>query len=316
MFVTHTQLLTEGQSASSVRHDVRTGKLLPLCRGVYIPREIAPPEKEAQHRLKVLASATRSEYAISHASAAVLHGLPVGWADLSEVHVTRARHGGGRIEGGRRVHAGVLDPRWCTVVDGVLVTTVARTVVDLAKIAPTYIAVGAADGALQLKLCSLSELREALESVRGHPFSRRAQRVVNLCDGRSESPGESRARLVLNSGPLPVTELQISVYDDRGRFVGRADGGYLEYGLLWEYDGQAKYGRLLKPGQTIHDVVLAEKQRESEFTELNWSVLRIINKDFAQTNDLHGRVARAADRARRPGWLPPRGSYEIDPRLS
>ncbi len=316
MFVTHTQLLEEGRSASSVRHDVRTGALVPLCRGVYVPRDAVPTEKEAQHRLRVRAMATRSDYAVSHASAAVLHGIPVGWADLSEVHVTRARHGGGRMEGGRRVHAGVLDPRWCTVVDGVLVTTVARTLVDLAKIAPTYVAVAAADAALQLHLCSVAELRAALESVRGHPYSRRAHLALSLCDGRSESPGESRARLVLNSGPLPVTELQISIFDERGRFVGRADGGYVEYGLLWEYDGLSKYGRLLKPGQTIHDVVLAEKQRESEFTELTWSVLRVVNKDFSHARDLHDRVMRAAERSRRPGWLPPRGSYEIGPRIT
>jgi hypothetical protein len=316
MIVTHAELLAEGRSASSVRHDVRHGDLVPLCRGVYVPRDQLPTEKEARHRLRVLGSSTRSDYVVSHASAAVLHGIPVGWAGLSEVHVTRTSHGGGRIEASRRVHAGVLNPQWCTVVDGVLVTTAARTVVDLAKVAPTYVAVGAADAAVRLKLCTMSELRAALESVRGHPYSRRSQLALSLCDGRSESPGESRTRLVLNGGPLPATELQISIFDEHGRFVGRADGGYPDRGLLWEYDGTTKYGRLLKPGQTIHDVVLAEKERESEFTELTWGIIRIVNRDFAQSAELRDRVARAADRANRPGWLPPRGRYEIGPRFT
>jgi hypothetical protein len=315
MIVTHSKLLTEGRSAASVRHDVRQGDLVPLCRGVYVPRNELPTEAEARHRLRVLGYATRSDYVVSHASAAVLHGIPVGWADLSEVHVTRASHGGGRIEAARRVHAGVLEPHWCTFVDGVLVTTVARTIVDLAKVAPTYVSVGAADAAVQLKLCTMSELWAALESVRGHPYSRRSHLALSLCDGRSESPGESRARLVLNGGGLPATELQISIFDERGRFIGRADGGYPDKGLLWEYDGKTKYGRLLKPGQTILDVVLAEKERESEFTELSWGIIRIVNRDFAQATELRDRVARATERASRPGWLPPRGDYEIGPRF-
>ena len=121
---------------------------------------------------------------------------------------------------------------------------------------------------------------------------------------------------MLDGGRLPATELQISIFDERGRFIGRADGGYPDKGLLWEYDGKTKYGRLLKPGQTILDVVLAEKERESEFTELSWGIIRIINRDFAQTAELRDRVARAAGRASRPGWLPPRGTYEIGPRFA
>ena len=303
-------------SAASVRHDVRRGDLLPLCRGVYVPRDDLPLDEQARHRLRVLGSATRSGYVVSHASAAVLHGLPVGWADLSEVHMTRMRHGGGRLEASRRVHAGVLDPEWCMVVDGVLVTTVARTVVDLAKIVPLYVAVGAADAAVHLRLCTMGGLRAALQSVRGHPYSRRSQLAVSLVDGRSESPGESRTRLVLNQARLPATELQISIHDELGRFVGRADGGYTEAGVLWEFDGKTKYGRLLKPGQSVLDVVLDEKERESGFTELGWITVRVVNRDFAEAAGLRGRMMRAVDRSTTPGWLPPRGRFVLTPRFA
>ena len=316
MIITHAELLATGMSAASVRHDVRRGDLLPLCRGVYVPRDDLPLDEQARHRLRVLGSATRSGYVVSHASAAVLHGLPVGWADLSEVHMTRMRHGGGRLEASRRVHAGVLDPEWCMVVDGVLVTTVARTVVDLAKIVPLYVAVGAADAAVHLRLCTMADLRAALQSVRGHPYSRRSQLAVSLVDGRSESPGESRTRLVLNQARLPATELQISIHDELGRFVGRADGGYTEAGVLWEFDGKTKYGRLLKPGQSVLDVVLDEKERESGFTELGWITVRVVNRDFAEVAGLRGRMMRAVDRSTTPGWLPPRGHFVLTPRFA
>jgi hypothetical protein len=134
-----------------------------------------------------------------------------------------------------------------------------------------------------------------------------------LVDGRSESPGETRTRLVLNAGPLPKTELQISVFDEYGRFVGRADGGYPEQGVFWEYDGKAKYAALLKPGQTTLDAVLAEKKRESDITELGSTMVRIDMHDITDRARLWDRMARALARSSQPGWLPPRGRYAVAP---
>jgi hypothetical protein len=162
----------------------------------------------------------------------------------------------------------------------------------------------------------MADLRAALQSVRGHPYSRRSQLAVSLVDGRSESPGESRTRLVLNQARLPATELQISIHDELGRFVGRADGGYTEAGVLWEFDGKTKYGRLLKPGQSVLDVVLDEKERESGFTELGWITVRVVNRDFAEAAGLRGRMMRAVDRSTTPGWLPPRGRFVLTPRFA
>jgi hypothetical protein len=204
-----------------------------------------------------------------------------------------------------------------TSVAEVAVTTVARTLVDLAKFERLEVAVAAADSALHSNLCGVSELSETLESVRSHPYSRRSSHAMSLVDGRAESPGETRTRLLLNGGPkgavivLPPTDLQVSIFDEKGRFVGRADGGYPEHGVLWEYDGLSKYGQLLAPGQSTLDVILAEKRREERLTELGWIVVRIIAADLGHRADLVERVARAIARSRRPEWLPPRGSYRV-----
>jgi hypothetical protein len=196
----------------------------------------------------------------------------------------------------------------------VLVTTVARTLADLCKVEALEVAVAAADAALLIGACSRRELEEAMAELRFHPGGPRARRAMALVDGRSESPGETRARLVLDCGPLPKTELQISVFDEHGRFVGRADGGYPRHGVLWEYDGEGKYETLLKPGQTTLDAVLAEKKRESDFTELGSIVVRIDKYDVRARTQLWDRMSRALARSDAPGWLPPRGSYVVAPR--
>lgn len=200
--MTHSDLLDRGSSAFDVQQQLRRGELVRLCRGVYTRREDIPSGEKERHRLWVLGHALRSDYAVSHVSAAVLHGLPMGGADLREVHVTRIGHGGQRHVSGRRVHSSPLDPRWCTVVDGVLVTTVARTLADLSKVEPLEVAVSAADAALFLKKCTREDLNTALVELKFHAGGPRARRAMALVDGRSESPGETRASYS-TPGPFP-----------------------------------------------------------------------------------------------------------------
>ena len=166
--MSHSDLLDRGSSAFEVQQQIRRGELVRLCRGVYTPREEVPSEEEKRHRLWVLGHARRSDYAVSHVSAAVLHGLPVGGADLREVHVTRIGRGGQRHVAGRCVHSSPLDPTWCTVIDGVLVTTVARTLADLLKVESLEVAVSAADAALFLKKCTREDLNTAMAELKFH----------------------------------------------------------------------------------------------------------------------------------------------------
>jgi hypothetical protein len=66
----------------------------------------------------------------------VLHGLPV-WPDTVErVHVTRSRQGNGTRRSVVQVHGAPLDPREITMIDGVPVTSLTPTVLDLTRTLP------------------------------------------------------------------------------------------------------------------------------------------------------------------------------------
>lgn len=140
---------------------------------------------------------------MSHQSAAVLLGLPLWGVPLREVHITRASPAASESSRTLRCHVGALDAEDCDEVDGVRVTSPARTVLDLARTVGFTSAVVAADAALRPRgpsregLTSGPALTRQLDRVRGAPGSRRAERVVSFADGRSESVGESRSRVVL-----------------------------------------------------------------------------------------------------------------------
>ncbi|MBC7276624.1 hypothetical protein [Nocardioides sp.] len=76
--------------------------------------------------------------------------------------------------------------------------------------------------------------------------------------------------------------------------MGVTDWAWPEFGLLGEFDGRVKYGRLLQPGQDPGDVVFAEKRREDELREITgFSMIRLIWSDFAHPAVTAARVRRA-----------------------
>jgi hypothetical protein len=175
---------------------------------------------------------------------------------------------------------------------GCPVTSLARTVVDLARSLPAEQAVAAGDAALRSGLPATA-VAEVLGACRGWPGVGPARRVVALLDGRSESAGESASRVRMHEAGLPAPVLQLAVVDERGRFVGRADFGWLEQRVLGEFDGRVKYGRLVPPGQSVEEVVYREKLREDAFRDLGWRVARWTWPDLYPGRVLVQRLRRA-----------------------
>jgi hypothetical protein len=119
---------------------------------------------------------------VSHVSAAVMHGLPVWNVPMGRVHVTRHGAGGGRVTRGLHLHIAPLDRSEVSERDGIMVTSVARTVLDLARSVPFAQAVVVADGARFTNAVDRDALRSAQERSarwRCGPQALRAEAPVN-----------------------------------------------------------------------------------------------------------------------------------------
>jgi len=165
MIVSRRALLAQGWTDTNIRSETRAGELVRVAAGLYAPKTDLDGWPEVAYRVRVMAAAQRFQAVVSHASAAVVHGLPLGGADLSAVHLIRPGKGGFRAGGDRTRHAGIVEPQWVTMVEGVRVTTAARTVVDLARSQPVKTAVSAMDNALFRRLCTPEDIRRAMTSI-------------------------------------------------------------------------------------------------------------------------------------------------------
>src|SRR5689334_4146585 len=80
-----------------------------------------------------------------------------------------------------------------------------------------------------------------------------------------------------------------------GRLAGRVDLLLPTLGLMVEFDGLVKYGRLLKPGQSIEEVIKEERHREVLLEELTGlRMFRVVWPDLEAPRRLLARAERAA----------------------
>lgn len=271
----------------------RRGEWTLLQRGAYT-LGAAPVGRRARHVLAVRATVTglRTPAVVSHASAAALHGLPLWRLPLDHVEITREPPA--RTDTGSRLrsHAARLPAAERGSLDGIPLTSPARTVIDLARSLPFAPALVVADAALFAKKVTAEQLSESLERSAGRPGARRARRVVAAADARSESVGESRSRALMIEYGIPLPDLQVEVRAPDRTLIGRTDFAWRKYRLLGEFDGRVKYGRLLRPGQDPGDAVWEEKQREDALRAEGWGVVRWIWRELDPPAALVARIRR------------------------
>ena len=293
--------LADGFDDAELARMVRRGELHRLQRGTYAhsPAEL-PTDAAARHRLTVLATVAglRSAATVSHLSAAVLHGLPVWGAPLDHVHVLRGPSTSGTGSTRLRQHVGRVPDAHLTVVDGVVTTSVTRTVVDVARSVPFECAVVIADRALRSGDTSRAQLADCTARLGRVPGIRAAARVVAFADPLSESVGESRSRVLIHRLGMRPPDLQVRVRRPDGSVMARCDFGWEDLRTLGEFDGRVKYGRLLGPGQEPGDVVFREKRREDELRDHRWQVARWTWDDLDRPRVVGDRLLRAFARGR------------------
>ena len=284
---------------SVMRRAARRGDLRQVRRGAYIGTDRwAGLEPDERHVLEVRAAlaAVRTSAVASHRSAAALWGLPVVGMRERRVHLTFVGGSGADSRGAfaRHAAAGPLPER---EVDGIRVTSVARTVVDLARMGGFLTGVAAGDAALHRRLATLDELRAEVEAAGSGRGVRQARDVVAFVDQGGESPGESLSRVRMRDLGLPMPVLQHEVRDHQG-FVGRVDFWWEELGVIGEFDGRSKYG-VDGVVRSATDQLWDEKIREDRLRAAGARVVRWTWADAWLGAPMAARLAQAGVRG---GW--------------
>jgi hypothetical protein len=210
--------------------------------------------------------------AFSGRTAAWLHGLDMDPCNPIEVTIPEP-FGSNRL-GGASVRRSALAAEEIIVRRGLPTASALRTVVDLGGEDPLTEGVVAADMFLRSQLVKIPELRIY---VREHPGTRgiaRLRRVVDLAEPKTESPMETRLRLLLVLAGLPRPEVQISLRDSEGRPLGRPDLLYRVERLAIEYDGGNHRDRLIE-----------DDRRQNGLVRAGFRLLRFTAPDVYKTPD-------------------------------
>ncbi|OBF07533.1 hypothetical protein A5730_11845 [Mycobacterium sp. ACS4054] len=225
---------------------------------------------------------SRRRGVVAGLSAAAVHGAH--WVDpaapLEVLHSNR------NPLPGLRVHSDRFDDDEVVLIDGVPVTTPARTGVDLGCWHPINDAVAALDDLLRATDCKVSEVQLLAERYPGRRGIQSARDAIGLADAGAQSPKETWLRLALIRAGLPRPQTQIPVSDEFGDLTYYLDMGWEELKVAAEYDGeQHRRDRW----QYTWDI-----RRLETLERLGWIVIRVVVGD--RPGDIVSRVRAALAR--------------------
>lgn len=274
---TTAHLLDMGWKERRLRHAVERGVLHKLRRGVYIDGEVwSQLWPESRHRAEVIAAAdgTGGQFVASYDSAAVVLGLALYRHVPAVVHATV--DSGIRISSGARVfrHSEPLAADDIMVRDGIACTSLSRTTFDVMRSLSPEAAIACADASLGAAAVTRrvqdehraglwrEDLTRRVTDAKHGRGVRQARRMIELADGRAESPGESVSRLQLLRLGFATPRVQVPVPAPDGGWYW-VDFGLDDVGALGEFDGKEKYvDEAKRRGQSMEQVILDEKRRE------------------------------------------------------
>lgn len=297
------EALAQGLDDHTIYRNLRTGVWTRIRMGAYVDSKVWESQDDVgRHRLTaraVLKSAHPSSV-LTHVSAVVERGVAVWGVDLSQVHLTRRDGKPGRREAGVVHHRGKLTADDVETVNGLRVSSAARSAFELTTMTSVESALVSVNWFLREKTVTKGELETLVDRFRHWPGSLRSDLVIRLADGRFGWPGEARTGHLLWSQHVPVGEPQYEIIDANGYLIGIVDYAWPDLGVFLEFDGAIKYERLRRPGESLEDVIRREKRREEQIcTQTGWVCIRITWEDLARPISTARRIQALLD-SRRP----------------
>jgi hypothetical protein len=288
-----------GWTRSTLEHAVRTERIVRLHRGIYVPSELwRGTDFTAERRRATLTAAAAVRIVgpaqASHVSSALLADLPVWRVPRRPCLTVPPRFSGDTTCA--HLHR-AQTPVEHLVPDAVVARlSTSRTILDIAREHGLEDAIVVGDAALRLGKADEARLVQCAEFCEGWPGMRRARHLLELLDERSESPLESVSRLRLSFTRIPAPDLQPDIVTLDGRFLGRPDFYWDEFGVAGEVDGREKYR--IAPDE----VVMREKRRQGPMEDAGVVFTRWTRADLENMPLLARRLettfARGARRSR------------------
>lgn len=225
-----------------------------IYRDVYVRRDV-----ELTARIRAQAAWLSTGATLAGISAAAVHGTK--WLNPAmPAEIIRAdRH----APTGIVVRSWTLDPGEACRVAGTEATSAARTAFDLGRLHRFDDAVPMVDALLNATRIKPADVLAVADAHPGARGVAQLRLLLPMIDGGAESPQESRLRLLIVRGGLPVPETQIEFRELRIR----VDMGWREWKVAVEYDGVQHWTDRRQRAWDIDRIALLE--------EADWVVVRV-----------------------------------------
>ncbi len=256
----HDQLIAAGLTRAAIAYRVRAGRMQRWHRGVYILGP-APPTPMAKARAAALAGGANA--VVSHRSAACLFGLVPDIA--GDVEITVAGRNPGSHPGIRLHRVPELPRQEITAMNGLRITTIARTICDLAATESAR----ETEHALQEALYRRVVTPRAIERVIAREPRRRGAPVIRALIEDPRLTRSERERLLLRlieaaQLPKPLTNVAVHGYP--------VDVFWPTESLVLEFDGWGAHGHRL--------AFESDRKRDQVLLAAGIRVLRITDRQL------------------------------------
>lgn len=217
-------------------HELGT-KYRAVYRNVYLSNEAAlTPALRAQAAWLFAGP----DAVLSGLSAAAVYGTKWLGVDAPAEVVRANRH----APDGLRVHSYALASEDVREVEGMRITTVARTAFDLGRLLPHNEAIPILDALMNKTGLDPEEVWSLVKANPGIRGINRLRMSLEQADGGAETPLETQTRLLLSWTGIPGLETQIPLYDQWGLVCTRVAMGWRRWKVAIECDderGSADY---------------------------------------------------------------------------
>jgi hypothetical protein len=189
-----------------------------------------------------------------------------------------------------------VDPADTLMMEGMRITTLARSIVDTLRVVPDHVGLPILDRALLRRWLTIEELERRTTGLAGRLGVVRLRRLLTRVRGGARSAAERRLHAII--ADIPGWVANYEVVNPSGIIIAVIDVAFPEHELAIEIDGRA-FHSLPKQFQ-------ADRWRQNDLTYLNWRILRFTWDDLteraARTRQLILRELAKQDPTHRSGF--------------